>query len=353
MGKDYYNILGISKSADEEEIKKAYRKQALKWHPDRNTDKEKADKMFKQVSEAYEVLSDKNKRQIYDQFGEEGLKGQGMPGGNPFAGGGMPRGFSFNGSPFTPSNADDIFKQFFSSSGLGDDLGGIFGAFQNGARGMHGQQSRGFGGMPGGFGGMPGGFGGMPGAQFGQQSAPSVVQRQLPVALEDLYKGTEKRLKVTKKLYDATGRYTNAEKILTINIKPGWKAGTKIKFAGEGDELPNGGAQDMEFVIEEKPHSVFTRDGNDLKTSVQVSLVDALCGFQKTITHLDGTPLTVQSGMNEPCQPGSVIYVKGKGMPISKQPGTFGDLLVTVNVQLPKRLSEDQKAQAKRLFSVL
>ncbi|KAJ3265504.1 hypothetical protein HK104_006283, partial [Borealophlyctis nickersoniae] len=137
-GKDYYGILGVSKDADEETLKKAYRKQALKWHPDRNpNNKEMADRKFKEVSEAYEVLSDKNKRAVYDQFGEEGLKG-GMPNGAGGGAGGFPAGFSFGGPggggfpggptftftsggpgggggfrPFQPSSAEDIFRQFF------------------------------------------------------------------------------------------------------------------------------------------------------------------------------------------------------------------------------------------------
>ena len=156
-GKDFYDILGLSRGANESEIKKAYRKLAMKWHPDKNQDnKDFAEKKFKAVSEAYEVLSDPKKKDLYDQFGEDGLK-------EGFGGGGG----------FNASNAEDIFAQFFGG-GMGG--GGPFG-------GMGGMPGGGFGGMPGGMGGMPGGFGGMPGGG-GQKNGFSHVEMPPPVAVE-------------------------------------------------------------------------------------------------------------------------------------------------------------------------
>lgn len=165
MGKNYYEVLGVQKDADEDALKKAYRKMALKWHPDRNPDnKDEADKQFKIVSEAYEVLSDKNKRAIYDQYGEEGLKAGAMPGGG---GGADFSGFS---GGFRASDPNDIFKMFFQQAGMGgldDDFGGFggsgirFSSNMGGARG--GNPFAQFSGMPGmeGFAGMGGGgFGG-------------------------------------------------------------------------------------------------------------------------------------------------------------------------------------------------
>lgn len=174
----YYSLLNVPKDADDDQIKKAYRKMALKWHPDRNADNvEQASKKFKEIAEAYEVLSDANKRQVYDQYGEEGLKnGGGQAPGAGFA------GFSGGGGQggFHPSNAEDIFKQFFSA--FGDESGSPFGGASFKMGGMPGMQS-GFGmgggipGMQSGFGmggGMPGGFGmggGMPGMQSGGRQA--------------------------------------------------------------------------------------------------------------------------------------------------------------------------------------
>ncbi|KAI8898218.1 hypothetical protein BC833DRAFT_526184 [Globomyces pollinis-pini] len=352
MGKNYYDILGVSKDADEDALKKAYRKMALKWHPDRNPDnKELADKKFKEVSEAYEVLSDSNKRTIYDQYGEEGLKG-GVPGGGGAGGfgGGMPGGttfsFSSNGGGFQPGNPEDIFRQFFGASGgspfgnmgMDDDMGG----FGGGARTFS------FGGMPGGMGGMPGGMGGMPGSFGGSNAPPAVVQRPLPVSLLDLYTGTLKKLKVTRKQLTSDGRQTQSEKVLEINIKPGWKAGTKIKFAGEGDETRQG-PTDLEFIIEEKPHPSISRKDNDLIVSTNITLLQALTGFTKTITHLDGRSLEISGGYKTPQQPNTPIVLLGEGMPISKKPGSKGDLIVNVNVILPT-LSEQQKQALKSLL---
>jgi DnaJ homolog subfamily B member 4 len=166
MGKNYYGILGVDKKCDENELKKAYRKMALKHHPDRNPDnKEEADRKFKEVSEAYEVLSDSNKRAVYDQYGEEGLKGGGGAGPGPqFSGAGFGSGMG----GFRPSDADDIFKMFFSQmggAGGDDDFGG--GGFSFGGSPMGGIFSQ-MGGMPGGMrSGLPGGFGGMPGQRGG------------------------------------------------------------------------------------------------------------------------------------------------------------------------------------------
>ncbi|KAI7897931.1 uncharacterized protein BX663DRAFT_556253 [Cokeromyces recurvatus] len=367
MGKDYYAILGIPRDADDETIKKAYRKLALKWHPDRNKDKsEVANAKFQEIGEAYEVLSDKNKRAIFDQYGEEGLKGRGpMPeeggaGGFPGGGaaGGFPGGGTFHftstgpGGGFHPSDAEDIFKHFFAS-------------FGGGMGGMGGMDD-----MPGGFsfssstgGGMPGG---MPGggssrrfrqqqqhqrqSHFGEPEKPPAIKRPLPISLEDLYKGVVKRLKVTRKLRDgATGRPVTTDKILTINVKPGWKAGTKIRFPGEGDELENGQTQDIEFVVEEKPHSVYKREGDNLRITIQLTLVEALTGFHKTIKTLDDRTLSVNNTKSV-VHSGQESRVPNEGMPNSKT-GRKGDLLITYEVKFPTSLTDAQKEAIKKALS--
>ncbi|KAJ3247284.1 hypothetical protein HK104_007807 [Borealophlyctis nickersoniae] len=205
-------------------------------------------------------------------------------------------------------------------------------------------------GMPGGMGGMFGGAGGARARK--SQAAPQSVQRPLPVTLEDLFKGTTKRLKVTRRTTSPTsGAPSTTDKILTVNIKPGWKPGTKIKFAGEGDELPTGGSQDIEFVIEEKPHPRFKREGDNLKTEVEVDLWEALCGFTRRIPHLDDRVIPVSGAQGDkPVKPGEEIVVRGEGMPISKQPGKRGDLIVTVKVKFPERVTKEQKDLVKRAF---
>ncbi|CAG8617283.1 4074_t:CDS:2 [Paraglomus brasilianum] len=296
MGQDYYNILGVSKDADDEALKKAYRKLALKWHPDKNKEanREEAEKKFKEISEAYEVLSDKNKRQIYDVYGEEGLKG---------------------GAP--PPTSD------------------------------------GASGFPGGF---PGGFSGFqqfrPGGsttftfKTGGQAQEAVVR--YPIPLEDLYKGASKRLKVKRKLLDAsTKRQVPAEEELVIPIRPGLKAGSKIRFPNKGDELPNGEVQDLVIVIEEKPHSVFQRDGDDLRMVIKLKLVEALCGFEKKIETLDGRKLLITN--KSVIAPGLEQVIHNEGMPTKS--GEKGNLIVKYEIEFPARLTDEQKAELKRILT--
>ncbi|KAG0277275.1 hypothetical protein BGZ95_006201 [Linnemannia exigua] len=358
MGKDYYNILGISKDADDDQIKKAYRKLALKYHPDKNSAPD-AEKKFHDISEAYEVLSDKNKRAVFDQFGEEGLKGGGGAGPPPGAGGagGFPGGFSG-----FPGGGGGTTFSFSSGSPFGDDMGGSRGGSRTGGMG-------GMGGMPGGMGGMggmPGGMGGMGGMPGGartrtthstssqqQQSSapekPPALVRALGVTLEELAKGGTKRLKVNRKVRDGSGR--SAEKILTIDIKPGWKAGTKIRFPNEGDELPNGATQDIEFVLEEKPHDTFTRRGDDLIVDLELTLLEALSGFSKTVKTLDGRTLPVSASSSRVVQPGQEERFPGEGMPISKKPGQKGDLLVRYVVKFPTQLTAAQKDGLRKVLA--
>ncbi|CAO3643975.1 unnamed protein product [Cunninghamella echinulata] len=241
---------------------------------------------------------------------------------------------------FQPSSADDIFKQFFSSFGGagGSGIDDLFGSSND----MPGSFGSGFGGSPR-SNGMPRGFGtGRPSSQQHQSSSsqqdnkPPAIKRPLPVALEDLYSGTTKKLKVTRKIQ--TGATT--DKILVINVKPGWKAGTKIRFPGEGDVMENGQAQDIEFILEEKPHPVFKRDGDDLLVNVKITLAEALSGFSKSITLLDKSTLPLTStGVT---QPGYKSRISKMGMPNSKTGGR-GDLIVTYQVELPTNLSATQK----------
>lgn len=406
MGADYYKLLGISRDAGEDEIKKAYKKMALKWHPDRNAGSEEASKKFKEISEAFEVLSDKNKRTIYDQVGEEGLKGGGpAPGaGFPgFAGGsgfssssGFPGGatFTFTSGPggastggFAPTDPHKMFESFFSQ--LGGGMGGMGGSPMFG--GMGG--SSGFGSMGGssGFGGASGGrsggrsgtsgmgrspnifdddddtggggsYFGMPGGMPSERqapghqsststssSAPSETTRPLKLSLEELYSGTTKHLKVSRRLLGGS----TEDKVLEIQVIPGWKSGTKIRFPRAGNEQPNGEAQDLVFVVEEKPHEVFTREGDDLICRLRIPLVDALTGVdgKKTVVALDGRKLQIPlpGGVVKPNQE---TRIPNEGMPIRKQGSTKkkGDLIVRWDVVFPDRLTPTQKEGLKKLL---
>jgi DnaJ family protein B protein 4 len=347
MGLDYYEILGVSKNATADELKKAYRKKAMQWHPDRNPDqKELAEAKFKEIAEAYEVLSDPEKKQIYDKYGEEGLKG-GM-GGMGGAGG---QHFTFHAS-----NAEDIFRQFFGTSnpfdsmfaggGMDDDdfgsMGGMGGFF--GRQGGMGGFTR-MGGMSG-MGGM-GGMSGM-GRQRGPRQPPPIVQ-PIHATLEDLYKGKTKRIKITKKVLTGDGQTTKPEdKILTFKINKGWKQGTKIRFEKEGDQGPGIIPADIVFELHEKPHERFQRDGNDLIYVRNISLKEALTGTTVEVMTLDDRLLRIP--VNEIVSPGYVKTISGEGMPISKTPEKKGDLKIKFNVVFPRELSSDQKEALKRIL---
>ncbi|KAG5010006.1 hypothetical protein AAZX31_07G141300 [Glycine max] len=344
MGVDFYKILQVDRSAKDEDLKKAYRRLAMKWHPDKNpNNKREAEAKFKQISEAYDVLSDPQKRGVYDQYGEEGLNGVPMgAGGFPGGGGG---GSSGDGGAtsfrFNPRSADDIFSEFF---GFSRPFGG---------------------GMPD-MGGRAGGSGFSRGGPFGEdifaqfRSAAgegsghmprkgAAIERPLPCSLEDLYKGTTKKMKISRDVSDASGRPSTVDEILTIEIKPGWKKGTKITFPEKGNEQRGVIPSDLVFIIDEKPHSLFKRDGNDLVVTQKISLVEALTGYTAQLTTLDGRSLTIP--INSTISPTYEEVVKGEGMPIPKEPSKKGNLRIKFNIKFPSRLTSEQKSGIKRLLT--
>lgn len=336
MGKDYYKILGLTKSATEDEIKKGYRKMALKYHPDKNKSPGAEDK-FKEIAEAYDVLSDSKKKEIYDRYGEEGLKNGPSPGG-----GGMPSGgtyhYEFQRDP------RDTFRMFFGDS---DPFAGFFGGQEGpGQRVFHFSPGNGTTeGMDvdddpfGGYGGVHN-FPGGPGPR--RKRKDSAVVRELPVSLEDIYKGTTKKLKITRKVLNPDGRTTrNEDKILTIDIKPGWKAGTKVTFPKEGDQTPNNIPADVVFIIKDKAHPTFSRSGSDIKYKAKISLRDSLCGATLQIPTIDGRRIPLR--LTEVIKPNSVKRIQGEGLLQPKQNSRRGDLIIEFDVNFPGQLSQSAK----------
>jgi len=336
MGKDYYKSLGISKGASDDEIKKAYRKMALKYHPDKNKSPGAEDK-FKEIAEAYDVLSDAKKKEVYDKYGEDGLKG-GMGSGPSSRGsttGGNFQNYSFHGDPHETFRMffgnENPFESFFSfGGGPHGGNGGLghspFFQFQSSGQGPDDMD------VDDPFGQHMGGFG-----QPRQRRQDPAIVRELQVSLEEILTGTTKKLKITRKVMNPDGRSTrNEDKILTIDIRPGWKAGTKITFPKEGDQTPNNIPADIVFVIKDKPHNQFVRDGIDIRHKMRLSLRDALCGTTIQVPTLSGRKIPV--ALNDVVKPTTQKRIQGEGLPVTKTPSKRGDLIVEFNIIFPDKI---------------
>lgn len=320
MGKDFYKTLGISRNARDDEIKKAYRKLALKYHPDKNKS-EKAEERFKEVAEAYEVLSDKKKRDIYDKYGEEGLK-QGIPGHHGNSSEDASFVYQFHGDPRA------TFAQFFGSSDpfsmfLGESIEQFFMSDDISPGG-----SRGAGGLFSSF-----GSGGSPRAT---QDPP--IEHELYVALEDINSGCHKKMQISRIKLNSKGEPCKEAKLLDIEIKPGWKAGTKITFPKEGDEGHNRIPADIVFIIRDKPHPIFRREGCDIHYTAKITLKQALCGATLQLPQLQGPPLMFSSG-GEILKPQTVKFIFDHGLPYPKNPTQRGAYCLHFDIEFPDKLS--------------
>jgi len=360
---DFYSTLGVSNGATPEEIKKAYRKKALECHPDRNPDNPKAAEMFKKISEAYEVLSDDSKRKVYDQYGEDGLKGAGM------GGGGFPGGHG-------------------GFSSMEEALRTFMGAFGGGG----GQQG---GGSP-----FESFFGGGGEEDSGNKRGSS-KRVSITISFEEAAKGTEKELSIqnyitcstcqglgTKsksniktcstckgngQLYQSRGFFsmsspcphcrgagqtitdpcrscagegrTKDKQRIKIKIPAGVDSGMRLKMGGYGDAGITGGAPGDLFVdIEVEPHDTFKREGDDVYLDLPLTFVEAALGSKKEVP----TPLgeTCRIQIPEGTQNGKILRVSGQGFPNVHKQGQ-GDLLIRVTVETPVKLSEKQKTLLK------
>ena len=280
--RDYYEVLGIQKGASDDEIKKAFRKLAIKYHPDKNPGDKAAEEKFKEVNEAYSVLSDKTKRQRYDQFGHAGVGGAGAgAGGNPFAG-----GFNYNGQTF---NFD-----FGGGGGLDDILGAMFG-----------------------FGG------GFRGARRGRDYRTSTT-----IDFEEAIFGTSKNVVV------------NGEQI-KLKIPAGIYDGQQIRLAGKGGPSPQEGGQRGELYVEirVRAHKTLTREGNLILSDATISMTEAVLGTEVDVDTVDGKiTMKVPAGT----QSGTPFKLSGHGVPF-RADGNRGPHIVTVIVETPKNLSKKQK----------
>jgi len=354
--RDYYEVLDVDKGASQDEIKKAYRKAAIKYHPDKNPGDKEAEEKFKEAAEAYDVLSNPEKRSRYDQFGHEGLNGAGA--------GGFGGGFGGFGS------MDDIFERF----------GDIFGGF--------------------------GGFGGSSRRGASTNSRGSDIRVKVKLTLEDIAKGTTKKLKISKQVTCSTCNGTGAkdsasivtcsacngtgyttrivntffgqqqmrsacptcggrgkivknpctnchgtgvssgEQIVEVKIPAGVSEGMQLSVSGKGNAGRNGGpCGDLLVLIEEIPHPQLERVGNDLIYNLSLSVTDAILGTSVDIPTVDGAArIKIAPGTN----PGTVLRLRNKGIPDVNRYGT-GDLLVVVDVFIPEKISSSEKSVLESL----
>jgi curved DNA-binding protein len=304
---DYYEILGVKKDSSTQDIKKAYRKLAMKYHPDRNKGDKEAEEKFKKISEAYAVLSDSEKRKQYDTFGASGFQQR--------------------------YSQEDIFRGF--------DLGDILKEF-------------GLGGMGGGF-RSSGGQGSPFETFFFQSGGPGTgrtsfrtsaqqpvkgndVTYELSVSLNEILNGSEKTISL---------RRENKTENVSVKIPKGIKSGQKLRLTGKGSPSPYGGPPgDLYLVIHEQPHPVFSRDGNNLIVEKHISFSKACLGSEISVNSLEGKELKVKVPAG--IQPHAKLRLKGHGLPAGKTGGR-GDIYVKVTVDVPKTLTAEQKKLIKEL----
>ena len=288
--KDYYQTLGVSRNANADEIRKAYRKLAMKYHPDRNPDDKQAEERFKEINEAYQVLNDPQKRAHYDRVGSaySNWQQRGAPSGgfdwSQFARS-APGGTRVNVEDFGGSFGDDLFSDFFRS---------IFG-----------------------------GIGGVGSATRGNPAARGnpAYQQQVEISLENAFEGTTLQLQVDGKRKQ-------------VRIPPGVRTGSKVRVAGAG---PNG--TDLYLIVQVQENKKIERKGNDLHTSAKVSVFTAILGGEAEVETMVGkVKLNIPSGT----QPEQVFRLAGRGMPHLKSPNTKGDLFVRLKVEIPRYLSSKQ-----------
>ena len=346
--RDYYDVLGISRDADAAAIKRAYRKLAKKYHPDSNPGDKTAEQMFKDVNEAYDVLSDPKKKKLYDQFGHAAFDETAGYGQGAGAGAGGFGGFGgFGNGSFRKEGPDGSYQEFHFESGDADDwMNDLFGdMFGSRRSGFDGRFRSGYSGNTG-YGGSgsydgSGGYRGSRGRQTFRQKG-SDLRAGVTISFEEAAFGCEKT--ITLRNPNGTDQST-ATQTLKVKIPAGIGDGQSVRLRGKG--MPgNGGGEPgdllLKVAIQEKPG--FERKGMDVYTTVQIPYTTAVLGGEALVQTLSGNVLCK---IREGTQSGSRIRLKGKGIVSMKDPSVYGDQYVTVQIRVPKNLTPQAKEKLR------
>ena len=310
--KDYYQTLGVAKTASGKELKQAYRKLARKHHPDVNPGDKSAESRFKEINEAYEVLGDPEKRRKYDELGanwrmyeQAQQHGQPWPGGGPFGGG-------FGGEPggYRTMSEEEMHELFGNEDPFSDFFRTFFGGGAEGARdATRGRTGR------------------APRAQKGRD-----IEHEVELTLEEAYHGAMRRISIKE------GGHARS---VDVRIPAGVKDGSRVRAAGEGETGTQGaGSGDLYLRVRLRPHPVFERKGSDLYTKIALPVTTAVLGGEANVPTITGS---VRLKIPETTQSGQVFRLKGHGMPSVGKPDDKGDLYATVEIQLPRSLTKDQR----------
>ena len=334
--KDYYQTLGVAKTASGKELKQAYRKLARKHHPDVNPGDKSAESRFKEINEAYEVLGDPEKRRKYDELGanwrmyeQAQQHGQPWPGGGPFGGGfgggaGAPGGawtINMGGEPggYRTMSEEEMHELFGNEDPFSDFFRTFFGGGAEGARdatrGRTGRAHR---------------------AQKGRD-----IEHEVELTLEEAYHGAMRRISIKE------GGHARS---VDVRIPAGVKDGSRVRAAGEGETGTQGaGSGDLYLRVRLRPHPVFERKGSDLYTKIALPVTTAVLGGEANVPTITGS---VRLKIPETTQSGQVFRLKGHGMPSVGKPDDKGDLYATVEIQLPRSLTKDQRQHYEALMKL-
>jgi DnaJ-class molecular chaperone len=326
--KDYYQTLGVAKTAPAKEIKQAFRKLARKHHPDVNPGDKTSEAKFKEINEAYEVLGDPEKRRKYDELGanwrlyeqaqQQGQAWPGSPyggGGPDFGGGGGAWTINMGGPGGYRTMTEEEMHELFGNE---DPFSDFFRTFFGGAGGREGARPR---------------QGRAPRSHKGRD-----IEHDVELTLEEAYHGATRRISIKQ------GGHARS---VDVRIPPGVKDGSRVRAAGEGEAGSNGAMSgDLYLRVKLKPHPVFERRGNDLHAKVAVPVTTAVLGGEAQVPTISGA---VRLKIPETTQTGQVFRLKGHGMPAVGKPDDRGDLYATIEVQLPRSLTRDQRQHYEAL----